>query len=148
MPKVLLTASASRGQALIEVLIASLLLMMLIGPIMAAALSGRQLTARTTRRLQAAAAARHASEALKSFVVADETLVPGPGRGIGGWKLPGDSGGLSALAAGRHVLSPDAWLPDLAAPPYNGSISYDVTVRMTPQGPQPDVVFSVQWTEQ
>ena len=117
-------------------------------PIMAAALGGRRLTARTSRRLQAATDARHAAEALKAFVVADTTLVSGPGTGAGGWALPGDASGLNALAAGRHVLSPAAWLPDLAAPPYNGTISYDVTVRSTPQGPQPDVAFNVQWTEQ
>lgn len=136
------------GQTLIEVVIASLLLVMMTIPIMAAALSGRQMTARTTRRLQAAGHARHAAEALKAFVVADATLVSGPGAGSDGWVLSGDASGLNALAAGHHDLSPAEWLPDLAASPYNGTISYDVTVRLTPQGPQPDVVFNVQWADQ
>ena len=136
------------GQTLIEVVIASLLLAMMTVTIMAAALSGRKLTARTTRRLQAAAHARQAAEALKAFVVADQTIVSGPGTGSNGWALPGDASGMSALQQGTHALSPAMWLPDLAAPPYNGTISYDVTVRQTPQGPQPDVVFNVQWTDQ
>ena len=76
------------------------------------------------------------------------TLISGPGIGPGGWALSGDASGLSALAAGRHDLSPAEWLPDLAAPPYNGTIFYDVSVRLTPQGPQPDVAFNVQWTDQ
>lgn len=136
------------GQTLIEVVIASLLLAMMTVPIMTAAYGGRQMAARTTHRLQAAGHARHAAEALKAFVVADATLVSGPGSGSDGWALPGDTSGSSALAAGRHVLSPAEWLPNLAAPPCNGEISYDVTVRLTPQGPQSDVVFNVQWTEQ
>jgi hypothetical protein len=136
------------GQSLIEVVIASLLLTIITVPIMAAAVSGRQMTARTSRRLQASADARYAAESLKAFVVADTTLVSGPGTGVGGWALPGDASGLNALAAGHHDLSPAAWLKDLGAPPYNGTISYDVTVRLTPQGPQPDVVFNVQWADQ
>jgi len=136
-----------RGQTLIEVVIAILLLAMMTVPIMAAALSGRRLTERTTRRLQAAGHARRVAESLKAFVVADQALVSGPGDGPGGWSLPGDASGLSALAAGHHTLSPAMWLADLAAAPLNGTISYDVTVRMTPQGPQPDVAFDVRWTE-
>lgn len=136
------------GQTLIEVVIASLLLAMMTVPIMAAAFGGRKLTARTTRRLQAAAYARQAAEALKAFVVADQTIVSGPGTGSNGWSLSGDASGSYALAAGHHELSPAAWLVELAASPYNGTISYDVTVRQTPQGPQPDVVFNVQWTDQ
>lgn len=136
------------GQTLIEVVIASLLLAMMTVPIMGAALSGRKLTARTSRRLQAAADARRAAEALKAYVVADPTLVSGPGVGLGGWVLPGDTSGLSALAAGHHDLDPATWLADLAAAPYNGTISYDVTVRSTPQGPQPDAAFNVKWTDQ
>jgi type II secretory pathway pseudopilin PulG len=136
------------GQTLIEVIVAGLLLGMMTIPIMAAALGGRQLTAKTSRRLQAAADLRHAAEALKAYVVADTTLVSGPGTGGGGWVLPGDTSGLKALAAGHHVLLPATWLPDLAVPPYNGTISYDVAVRSTPQGPQPDVVFNVQWADQ
>ena len=136
------------GQSLIEVVIATLLLAMMTVPIMAAALSGRQLTARTTRRLQAAGHARHAAEALKAFVVADTTLISGPGAGPGGWSLSGDASGLNALAPGHHDLDPAEWLGDLAAQPYYGTLSYDVTVRATPQGPQPDVVFNVQWTDQ
>jgi hypothetical protein len=116
-------------------------------PIMAAAFSGHNLTAKTTRRLQAAAGVRQASEALKAYVVADTTLATGPGTGASGWSLPGDTSGLSALAAGTHVLSPAVWLPELAAAPYTGTISYRVNVRATPQGPQPDVSFNVQWSE-
>lgn len=136
------------GQTLIEVVIATLLLAMMTVPIMAAAFGGRRMSARTTRRMQASSRARHVSEALKAFVVADRTLAAGPGTGSDGWTLSGDASGLPALAAGHHELAPAEWLPDLAAPPVSGTISYDVTVRLTPQGPQPDVVFNVRWADQ
>ena len=142
------------GQSLIEVVIASLLVAMMTIPIMAAAFGGHQLTAKTSVRLQAAADARRVAEALKAYVVADATLYltdpryKGPGVGIGGWVLPGDASGLNALDAGHHLLDAATWLPGLDAPPYNGTISYDVTVRATPQGPQPDVVFNLGWSDQ
>ena len=136
------------GQSLVEVIIATLLIAMMTIPIMTAAMGGHQLTGKTSRRLQAAADARQAAEALKAYVVADTTIVSGPGIGTGGWALPGDASGLNALAAGHHDLNPATWLAGLSAPPFNGTISYDVTVRSTPQGPQPDVTFNLQWTEQ
>ena len=135
------------GSTLIEVIIASMLLMMMTVPIMSAALGGRSMTVKTNHRLQAAAGARQVAEALKSYVVADVTLANGPGVGTGGWQLPGDSTGLNALAQGHHVLSASQYLPNLAAAPNNGAISYDVTIRLTPQGPQPDVSVSVTWDE-
>ncbi len=140
--------SRQNGQTLLEVIIATLLLAMMVVPIMGAAMGGRQLAAKTSHRLQAAADARHIAEALKAYVVANTTLASGPGGGINGWLLPGDASGLNALAAGHHELTAAAWLPELAAAPYNGRISYDVTVRATPQGPQPDVVFNVLWADQ
>lgn len=118
---------------------------MMTVPIMSAAFGGRQMTAKTSLRLQAAADAQHLAEALKAYVVADTTLAAGPGDGSGGWALPGDTSGLNALAAGHHALSSAVWLTDLTG--YGGTISYDVTVRLTPQGPQPDVAFNVQWID-
>lgn len=143
-------APGARGRAgytLIEVVIASLLLMMMTIPIMTAAFSGRQLTAKTTHRQVVAAAVQQAAEELKAYVVADQTLAKGPGDGPTGWLLPGDQSGLTALAAGHHELSPSVYLPSLAAAPYDGTLSYDVTVRATPQGPQPDVTFNAKWSE-
>jgi Tfp pilus assembly protein FimT len=136
------------GETLLEIIIAILLLAMMTVPIMGAALGGRQLTLKTGHRQQAAADSRHVAEALKAYVVADTSLAEGPGTGTGGWTLPGDESGTYALAAGHHVLTPAVWLPEFASPPYNGTISYDVAVRSTPQGPQPDVAFNVQWNEQ
>lgn len=136
-----------RGHALIEVIIASLLLALMTVPVMTAAFSGRQLGAKTQRRLQAAWGARRVAESLKGYVVADRTLASGPGTGDGGWYLPGDASGLSALEPGRHELLADQWLPELAPAPYNGRIAYVVTQRATPQGPQANVSFDIQWTE-
>lgn len=144
----------ARGQTLIEVMIASLLLAIITVPIMTAALGGRKLVVKSSQRLEAAAGARRAAEALKAFVVSesvvdDPSLVPGGGPGVGsdGWALSGDLSGLNALDEGTHTLSPSEWLPSLAASPYNGTISYTVTRRSTPQGPQPDVAFTVTWVE-
>jgi hypothetical protein len=55
--------------------------------------------------------------------------------------------GLAALQGGHHALSSALWLAPLSPKPYVGAISYDVTDRMTPSGPEPDVSFSVSWTE-
>lgn len=134
------------GQSLIEVIISCGLVMIITIPIMAAALGGHQLTGNTSNRLQAAADARHLSEALKAYVVADTSIVVGPSGAAGavnGWVLPGDSSGLYALAVGTHTLDPATWLPGL-----NGTISYTVATRQTPQGPQADVSFNVQWVDQ
>ncbi|MFI5350615.1 MAG: type II secretion system protein [Elusimicrobiota bacterium] len=144
------------GQSLIEVIVACLLVALITIPIVAAALSGHQLTAKASARLQAAADVRRVSEALKAYVVADKTLYlidpryKGPGSGISGWALPGDNNsiGLNALDQGHHPLDASTWLPGLDGPPHNGTISYDVTVRSTPQGDQPDVVFNIAWTDQ
>ncbi len=136
------------GHTLVEVVIASLLIGMMTVPIMATVYNGRRLTERTTRRVQAAAHVRRLTEALKPYVVADKSLAQGPGTGALGWNLPGDTSPLTALAAGRHDLDPEVWLPDMHAAPLNGRISYDVAVRLTPQGPQPDVTVQVAWDEQ
>lgn len=135
------------GFTLVEVVVASLLLLVITVPIMSAALGGRSLTARTNRRLAAAGAMRRVSEELKAYVVADASLAQGPGSGGDGWALPGDQSGLRALAAGHHELTPSVFLPSLAGAPYNAVLAYDVAVRQTPQGPQPDVVFDASWSE-
>lgn len=135
------------GNTLVEVVIAVLLIAVMTGPMLSVALSGRMNMGRSDRRLAAAAAVRGLAEALKAYVVADPTLAAGPGVGVNGWGLPGDNmnGTLAALDAGHHALSPAQWLASLQA--FNGRISYDVAIRSTPSGPQPDVAFSVAWDE-
>ena len=61
--------------------------------------------------------------------------------------MPGDASGLAALEGGHHALSAALWLQPLEPKPYLGAISYDVTSRMTPLGPEPDVRFAISWTE-
>ena len=135
----------ARGSSLIEVIISILLFAMMTVPIMSTILSGAMSSGRTQRRGEAATAVRRVSENLKAYVTADRSLALGPGVGSDGWSLPGDASGLAALQGGPHDLAAGIWLQTLA--PYSGSISYDVTDRATPSGPEPDVRFSVSWKE-
>jgi hypothetical protein len=137
----------ARGTTLVEVIISILLVAMMTVPIMSTVLSGAMASGRIQRRLDAAAAVRRVSENLKAYVTADRAVARGPGGGVDGWVLPGDLSGQPGLQAGHHTLSSDVWLPTLAPRPYLGKISYDVTARMTPLGPEPDVSFAVAWTE-
>ena len=136
---------SEQGYTLVEVVIATLIIAMMAGPMMSVALTGRMSVGRTDRRVAAAASVRRLSETLKAFVTADRTLALGPGSGADGWTLPGDDSGAYALAAGHHALQVSQWAPALAA--YQGAIAYDVAVRSTPSGPQPDVTFSIAWSE-
>lgn len=135
----------SRGSSLAEVVIAVLIVAMMAAPIMSVALTSTMSSGRSSRRVAAAESVRRVSEHLKSFVTADTTVAQGPGQGIDGWVFPGDDSTLYALHAGHHDLAPALWVPDLV--PYQGRISYDVSLATTTTGPQPDVVFSVTWTE-
>lgn len=130
---------------MVEVVISLLLFAMLAGPILSVALSGKMASGRADRRIAAAGAVRRVSEHLKAYVTADRAVVRGPGEGDDGWALPGDASRRGALEPGHHELSPQRWAPALAS--YSGAISYDVAVRQTPSGPQPDVSFSVSWEE-
>lgn len=122
-----------------------LLLAMMTIPIMSVALTGRASVGRAQRRMSGAYEVRRLAETLKAYVTADRTLVHGPGAGVDGWNLPGDSSGLSALQAGHHRLDPTLWTPSLA--PYGGTISYDVAVRASEAGPIPDLTFNLDWNE-
>ncbi|MFI5344809.1 MAG: prepilin-type N-terminal cleavage/methylation domain-containing protein [Elusimicrobiota bacterium] len=136
-----------RGSSLVEVVISILLLALMATPIMSVALSGHMAAGRADRRVAAAAAVRRVSEHLKAYVTADRTVARGPGDGEDGWHLPGDgSVARGALDPGHHELDPGLWLPSTLKP-YSGTISYDVTRRMTPSGLEPDVSFSVSWNE-
>ena len=124
-----------------------LLVAIMTGPIMSVILNSAMSSGRAQRRLEAAAAVRRLSEHLKAYVTADRSVAAGPGSGLDGWSLPGDASGRAALQDGHHELSPDLWLSSLSPKPYSGSISYDVTGRLTPLGTEPDVRFAVSWTE-
>jgi hypothetical protein len=137
--------SDSRGSSLIEVVVSLLLLAMMTAPIMSAALGAQVFSGRSDRRLAAAAAVHRLSEHLKPYVTADRTAARGPGQGPDGWTLPGDESRLAALESGHHDLQAAQWASALA--PYSGNISYDVVVRDTPSGPEPDVRFTVTWVE-
>lgn len=133
------------GSSLMEVVISILILAMMATPIMSVALSGRMASGRADRRIAAAATIRRVSESLKPFVTADRTLARGPGAGDDGWGLPGDIGSRSAFSPGLHRLDPELWAPALV--PFSPSVTYTVTVRRAPLGPQPDVTFEVDWKE-
>lgn len=134
-----------RGFTLVELIIATLMIGVIAGAMMSVTLTGRMSVGRVDRRVAAAAAVRGVSEALKAYVTADRTLAQGPGVGADGWTLPGDLSVLPAFAAGHHELSTGRWAPVLAA--QGGRISYDVTLRQTGSGPQPDVRFAVSWSD-
>jgi hypothetical protein len=130
---------------LVEVVISILLFALMAGPILSVALSGRMAAGRFDRRIAAAAAVRRVSEHLKAYVTADRSITRGPGEGVDGWTLPGDASMRGALEPGHHELAPAQWVPSLAS--YSGTISYDVAVRQTPSGSEPDVSFKVDWQE-
>ena len=133
------------GFTLIELIVATLMIGVIAGAMMSLTLTGRMSVGRVDRRVSAAAAVRGVSEALKAYVTADRALAQGPGAGPDGWTLPGDLSVLPAFGAGHHELSTAQWAPALAA--QGGRISYDVAVRQTPSGPEPDVSFSVSWND-
>lgn len=141
-----LTAGRGRsGSTLVEVIIAMLLIGLMSAMCMPAFLTGRMSEGRSDRRVAAADAVRCLAEELKGYVAADPSLANGPGTGIDGWVLPGDRSGMRALESGTHTLDPVLWAGPLA--PFGGRLSYTVTVRATPSGPQPDVAFLVSWQE-
>lgn len=133
------------GHALVEVVIAMLLLLIASSAITGTVLTGRQSSGRTVRRAQAAQAVRRVTEALKIYQTADPTAATGPGNAPNGWGLPGDDCGCAAFSIGRHNLDSAVWAPDLAA--QGGAISYRVRMRNTALGPQPSVTFNVTWAE-
>ena len=135
----------ARGSSLVEVVISILLLALMATPIMSVALSGHMAAGRADRRIVAAAVVRRVSEHLKAYVTADRTVARGPGDGEDGWQFPGDKSKLAALDAGHHELDPLHWAPALT--PFGGTVSYDVMVRLTSSGAQPDVSFNVAWKE-
>ncbi len=131
---------------MVEICVSVLLVAMMAAPIMSTVLTSSMSSLKSDRRMSASAAVRGVSEHLKAFVTADPSLARGSGGGVDGWSLPGDTSELSALEAGHHELDPARWAPGLVG--CGGRISYDVTVRATPSGPEPTVTFTVSWNEQ
>lgn len=138
---------SERGTTLVEVLISVLLIAIVAGATFSVGLVARQNAGKRFRKLAAARASQKVLEALKSYVVADTAIIPGPGAAPNGWGLPGDSCGCYALAGGRHELDPSLWLPELAAAPYGGTIAYEVALRPSATGPIPDVRLDIDWSE-
>lgn len=138
--------SGLRGSTLIEAVASMMIVAMMTAPIMATVLSASISSQSSSRRSAAADAARGLSEHLKAYVTADASLVAGPGAGADGWSLAGDASGLAAFAAGHHALEAAIWAPALRD--CGGQISYDVSVRDTPAGREPDVTFNVSWNDE
>lgn len=139
------TKLGRRGTSLVEVVVAMLIVGLLSALCMPIFLTGRLSEGRAERRAAAADVAHRLSEELKAYVTADPSLAPGPGGGVDGWSLPGDTSGRRALAAGPHPLNSALWAGRLAE--FRPNISYTVEVRRSPSGPQPDVVIQVEWQE-
>lgn len=136
------------GLTLVEVVIGMLLVALLIGAMMSIALTGKIGVKKSEKRAVAAMAGGRLLDQLKRYVTADPAASPGPspGHAPNGWGLPGDSCGCYALAAGRHELSADEWLPELAAS--GGTISYEVRVTATASGPAPTVSLKIDWNDE
>lgn len=144
-PRTFPRRSAQGGFTLVEVVVSMLLLGLITAMCIPAFLTGRKADGRAERRTAASGAIRRVAEELKGYVTADPSLANGPGTGVDGWNLPGDQSGRRALEAGEHPLNPALWADSLA--PFSGRLSYTVSLRATPSGPQPDVTFLVSWEE-
>ena len=131
------------GTTLIEIVISSLILGLACAAVMPVFLTSSISVARVDRRQAAVDSIRRLTEELKGYVAADRSSITGPGAGSSGWDLPGDKSGKWALEGGRHELDPKMWCAFLAD--CGGTMSYTVTVRATPSGPQPDVSVTVDW---
>jgi len=131
------------GTTLIEIIISLLILGMACAAVMPVFFTSSISAARVDRRQAAVDSVRRLTEELKGYVAADHNDITGPGVGTGGWDLPGDRSGKWALEGGRHELDPKMWCAFLTV--CGGTISYTVTVRNTPSGPQPDVSVTVDW---
>jgi len=146
--KVRRSIASRAGFTLLEVVVAMLLIGIMSVMCMPAFLTGRMADGRANRSVAAADAVRRLAEELKLYVTADPALANGPGTGVDGWFLPGDTSGLRALESGVHNLDlahQASWAAPIA--PLGGALSYTVAVRSTPAGPQPTVTFLVSWQE-
>lgn len=132
------------GFTLVEVVIGTLLIAIMVGPLFSVALTARQSKPRVDQKTAAALAANRLLERLKLYVTADTAASPGPAPGTSpnGWGLPGDPCGCYALSPGVHQLAPAAWLPELPG----GSIRYTVTALAVGGGvSQPHVDVTLDW---
>ena len=137
----------NRGNTLVEVVLAMLLIGIMCALVMPVFLSGSMAAGRSERREAAADAVRQLSEELKSYVTANPALATGPGdkNKSNGWSLRGDSKVQEALAPGKHELDVTQWAKPLVA--YKGKLSYTVIPNQTLSGNQPKVQFDVTWDE-
>ena len=141
------------GYTIVEVVVAMLLSAVMISAVFSIALSGRQTTARSDRRLVAAQAAQSMMQRLKNYVTGDySNAALGPN---GSWTIAGDSDTHGyALYPGTHNFVKTSGIVPDALMPYNGTLSYTVT-QVTPLTPpncvtpqcQVSVSVTVTWTE-
>ncbi|MBI5883102.1 MAG: type II secretion system protein [Elusimicrobia bacterium] len=165
-----------RGSTFLEVTIAMMLVAVITSSVFSVAITARQGSGRSMRRLVANQVSRQLSEKLKGYVSGDTTQAPidigfrGPSSGtsastnwsINGAKAPNDGydaatitdsmGAANALALGTHTIT--GMLPIwFSGPPYNATMRYVVT-QMHPFGAGglsgaqiPRVEVYVDWTE-
>ncbi|MDD5656527.1 MAG: type II secretion system protein [Elusimicrobia bacterium] len=179
-----------RAYTLVEVVIAILLSTVMISAVLSVGLSNKSSGGKLDRRLVASQAEHSTLQLLKNYVTADpfsgyslSSSIAGPNGGGSagpcGWTLDkGDlvddyggacpvSGCCWALAPGVHGITGAAGKPGLVpplifAPPYNGTLSYDVTwlkagvvnpggcynpPNPIPSDCTPEVKVSVDWSE-
>ncbi len=79
------------GNTLAEVVVGVLLVGIVAASVMSVAVTSRSGGARVGRRTAAGLSGQRLLDALKTYVTADQTVMNGPGNGVDGWRLPGDS---------------------------------------------------------
>jgi prepilin-type N-terminal cleavage/methylation domain-containing protein len=159
------------GYTLVEVIVAMLISCIMVTAMFSVALTQKQGSGKSDRRMLANQGAAQITAMLKGYVTGcgcdpttgacsavngDCTLLPGPNTansGVATWYMNGggitDSmGNVYALTFGSHVLQGvlPAWLE---AAPYNARVTYVVSAAqgLVNGRPVPQVVVTVNWTE-
>ncbi len=158
------------GYTLVEVVVALLISCIMVTAMFSVALTAKGGSGKSGRRIVANQASAQISSMLRGFVTgcgcnvntggcaADCALIPGPNTsnaGVATWYINGfggitddlSGGNVYALMAGVHNLR-NVLPPWFEGPPYNGRVSYTVTVADTVQGrPVPRVDVNITWVE-
>ncbi len=147
--------AARKGFTLIEVVVSMLLSAVMISAVFSVALSSKQTSARSDRRLAAAQAAQSMMQRLKNYVTSDPASIailgPTPRPGAASWYLNNppsvvDSlGDVYALQPGTHIITGTATdvIPTALAA-YGGKVTY--VVAAAPNS-QLTITVSASWNE-
>jgi Tfp pilus assembly protein PilV len=135
-----------RGGALVEVVIATLLLAITVSGVFAALLTASTQTGSLTEREQASQHVDLLLDELRNYVTSDTAPSPdAPGEPAGPartWRLPGDACGCWALQEGAHDVS--SRLP-AALRARGATLAYDVSVVDVNGSPLRRVSAKLTW---